>query len=65
MAADPQTCTLTEAADRLGIGRSTAYELAARDEFPIPVLTIGRSKRVSRRQLERFIEGPSDQAVAS
>ena len=57
MPTDPQAFTLAEAAQRLGIGRSTAYEVALRAEFPIPVLTIGRSKRVSRRQLEAFIEG--------
>lgn len=65
MAADPLTVTIPEAAALLGVSRRTAYELAARNEFPVPVLTIGRCKRVSRRQLEAFIEGPGDQAAAS
>lgn len=64
MAVDPATYTLVEAADRLGIGHSTAYELAARGDFPVRVLTIGRSKRVSRRQLEAFIEGAGEAAAS-
>ncbi|QXC59361.1 helix-turn-helix domain-containing protein [Aquihabitans sp. G128] len=54
---DPAVLTLAEAAAELRIGRSTAYELAARGAFPVPVLTIGTSKRVSRRHLEAYIEG--------
>lgn len=65
MAIDPQTCTLREAAAILGISERTAYRLNASGQFPVPVLTIGGSRRVSRRQLEAFIEGPGDQAAAS
>lgn len=57
MSTDPQTCTLPEAAAILGISERTAYRLTADGEFPVPVLAIGRCKRVSRRQLEAFIEG--------
>jgi len=53
---DPAVLTLAEAAAMLRIGRSTAYELAARDAFPVPVLTIGTTKRVSRRRLLAYIE---------
>ena len=34
------------AADILGIGRTTAYELIRRDEFPVRVLRVGSRIRV-------------------
>lgn len=49
--------SLTEAGQALGISRATAYRLADTGEFPVPVLTVGRSKKVSRRRLMAFIEG--------
>ncbi len=57
--------TLAEAADLLAIGRRTAYELVARSEFPVPVLRIGRSMRVSRAHLFAFIDGPANLEAAS
>lgn len=42
----PPTLGLEDAARMLGIGRSTAYLLAAQDALPVPVLRIGRSYRV-------------------
>ncbi len=39
----------------LRIGRSRAYELVADGE--IPSIKIGRSIRVSRKELERWLEG--------
>jgi excisionase family DNA binding protein len=49
------TVSLTEAAARLGISRAYAYRLAREGRFPVSVLEIGRKKRVSRAQLERFL----------
>lgn len=43
-----------EVAEFLQIGRSRAYELVADGE--IPSVKIGRSVRVSRRDLERWLE---------
>ncbi len=46
---DPQvkpTMTIEEAGRLFGIGRSLAYELAARGEFPVPVLRLGKAYRV-------------------
>lgn len=54
---DPAVVTLTEAAQILGIGRRTAYRLEQTGDFPVPVLTIGGRKKVSRRQLAAFIDG--------
>lgn len=43
-----------EVAEYLQIGRSRAYELVADGE--IPSVKIGRSVRVSRRELKRWLE---------
>ena len=37
-----------DAARAFAIGRSTAYELATRGEFPCPVLRLGSQYRVTR-----------------
>ena len=42
----PPTLDIVTAARWLGIGRTTAYRLAEHDEFPVPVLRIGRCYRV-------------------
>jgi excisionase family DNA binding protein len=49
--------TLAEAAEYLGIGRRTAYDLVARGEFPVPVVMVGRVRKVSRVLLERYLAG--------
>lgn len=52
---DRATATLGEVASLLGIGRSTAYELAQRDALPIPVIRLGRRLVVSRAALDRLL----------
>lgn len=44
-----------EVAEVLRIARSRAYELVGSGE--IPSIKIGRSVRVSRRELDRWLEG--------
>lgn len=44
-----------EVAEMLQIARSRAYELVGNGE--IPSVRIGRSLRVSRKELERWLEG--------
>ncbi|MEW6635867.1 MAG: helix-turn-helix domain-containing protein [Actinomycetota bacterium] len=44
-----------EVAEVLRIARSRAYELVADGE--IPAVKIGRSVRVSRKELDRWLEG--------
>jgi excisionase family DNA binding protein len=51
------TVTLTEAAAYLGIARSTAYQLASEDRFPVPIIRLGRRVVVSRAALERLVSG--------
>jgi excisionase family DNA binding protein len=59
----PVTVDVTTAARALGLGRSTAYELARRDEFPCRVLRIGSSYRIPTADLLRVlgIEPPTPQ----
>ena len=53
---------LPTAAAILGIGRSTAYALAASGDFPVPVLRVGRRYRVSVARLLAIIDGDLDPA---
>jgi excisionase family DNA binding protein len=46
---------VTEVAQELRIARSRAYELVA--DGTIPAVKIGRSVRVRRKELERWLEG--------
>ena len=50
-----QTLSVPEAGKALGISRQTAYELARRDEFPLPVLRVGKKLRVSTIALARLL----------
>ena len=51
-----ETLTVAETARMLGIGRQTAYVLASQGRLP-GALHLGRRIVVSRRQLEKFLEG--------
>ncbi len=54
---DPATLTVEEAAQRLGISRTLAYELARRDELPVRVIRLGRRVVVPRLALETVLAG--------
>lgn len=51
----PVTVDMSTAARALGLGRSTAYELARRNEFPCRVLRVGSSYRVPTAELFRIL----------
>ena len=51
------TWSVAEACARLGIGTSTGYALAARGEFPVPVVMIGPVRKVLKADLERYLAG--------
>ncbi len=53
----PLLVGIGEAAAALGIGRTTTYQMVREDRFPIRVLRIGGRLRVSREELQKFIEG--------
>ena len=55
MDAEHEYLKVPEVARVLRIARSRAYELVADGE--IPAVKIGRSVRVSRKELERWLEG--------
>lgn len=44
-----------DAAQVLGIGRTTTYELIKRGEFPVRVLHLGKKSRVSRADLLAYL----------
>jgi excisionase family DNA binding protein len=50
------TLSLAEAAQVLGIHRTTAWSLLQRGQFPIPVLKVGSRNRVVESQLRQFLE---------
>lgn len=54
------TVTLERAAEILGIGRSTAFELVRRGEFPVRVVEIGRRRMVPLVHIERFLLGDDE-----
>jgi hypothetical protein len=51
---------LPTAAAILGIGRSTAYALAATGDFPVPVLRVGRRYRVAVVHLLAIVDPTGD-----
>ena len=57
------TLTITEAAQLLGISRTTAYELARQGK--IPVLRLGKRLVVPKAALERMLEGNRDSSPSA
>lgn len=49
---------MSEAAELIGVGRSTLYELASRGD--IKVVKIGRRTLVAHDELERFVAALAD-----
>jgi hypothetical protein len=56
----PPTVSLLTAAAAIGIGRTKAYELAKRDEFPVAVTRVGVIYRVPVTDLLRFLHAIGD-----
>jgi hypothetical protein len=50
-----ETCSVEVAAARLGLSRGKTYELARRDELPVPVLRFGRKLAIPTRVLDRVL----------
>ena len=55
-----ETLDIPEAAARLGIGRTLAFELARSGAFPVPVIQLGRRMVVSTAAVDRLL-GAGDQ----
>lgn len=63
----PAAVGLATAGRALGIGRTLAYDLARRGEFPVPLLRLGNAYRVRRADLLAVlnIENPTTAAPAA
>lgn len=53
MSAD--TVTVPQFAKRVGIATSTAYEWIRSDDFPLPVVRIGRTLRIPAIQVDFYL----------
>lgn len=58
------TITLTEAARRLGVARSTVSSAIHRGTFPVPTLRIGKCVRIPRAKFDAFVAGDAPRADA-
>lgn len=56
----PQTLNIEAVGKLLGISRAVAYELARRDQLPVPVIRLGRRIVVSKRALEELLAAQKD-----
>ena len=56
--------TVPEAAQRLRISRSTAYQLIQTDRFPVPVVKVGDRYRIPAARLEAFLDGTTESDVS-
>jgi len=63
--AEARTVSLDEAARALGIGLTTAYNLARAGTFPARVFKVGATWRVSTKSLGRAIDGDDDHGEPS
>jgi len=53
----PLLITITEAARRMGVSRSTAFRAVQAGTFPVRVIRFGQTNYVHRRDLEAFVAG--------
>ena len=49
--------TISEAAQRLGVSRSTAFRAVKAGTFPIRVIRFGQTNYVHRRDVDTFLAG--------
>ncbi|MEV0912705.1 helix-turn-helix domain-containing protein [Streptomyces sp. NPDC049967] len=52
----PAAIDLVTAGRALGLGRTTAYDLAKRGEFPVPLMKLGAQYRCTRASLFRLLD---------
>lgn len=51
------TMTIPEFATATGISKNLAYALAREDRLPVPVIKLGKRMVLSRRAVEKLLEG--------
>lgn len=59
-----QTLNIEAAGKMLGISRAVAYELARRDQLPVPVIRLGHRMVVSKRAIEEVLNARKDPDAA-
>ena len=62
--APPELMTVSQAARWLGLSRSTLYQALADHRIAVTPVDLGGRIRLSRRQLERWLEGLADEDAA-
>ncbi len=55
-----RTLNIEDAGAMLGISRPTSYKLARADQFPVPVIRIGRRMVVSREAVDALLSRQKD-----
>ncbi len=55
-----RTLNIEDAGAMLGISRPTSYKLARADQFPVPVIRIGRRMVVSRQAIDALLSRQKD-----
>ena len=63
LALPPTVPLYPDAADILGVGRSTAYEMVRTGEWPTRVLRLGRLIKVPTAELLRYVGVTDDRAA--
>jgi predicted DNA-binding transcriptional regulator AlpA len=61
----PAAVDVTQAAQALGISRSTAYQAISCGTFPAAVITVSRRKRVLTASLIAVLEGSGDRVASA
>lgn len=61
----PVTVDVVAAGRALGLGRTLAYDLAKRGEFPVRLLRLGAKYRVARADLMRYLGEANDAVKAA
>lgn len=61
----PATVDVVTAGSAFGIGRNRSYELAGREQFPVPVLKIGQTYRVVVSELLAVLDKATDATSAA
>ncbi|MDQ3656391.1 MAG: helix-turn-helix domain-containing protein [Chloroflexota bacterium] len=55
-----RTLNIEDAGAMLGISRPTSYKLARTDQFPVPVIRVGRRMVVSREAVDALLSRQKD-----
>lgn len=60
---DRETVNIETVGKMLGISRAKAYDLARRDELPVPVIRLGHRMVISKRAIEALLDSRKEEAA--